>query len=144
MIKTITFGEKQVQFSTSFAWAHAYKSQFGQDPMKILMPAIRKVFLVSEGNEAENDEQLMVQASIILEELGLVGIEQIAWASAWLCDKSIPDLITWVESFGDDFEPFTLVTDLIIDLMSSCFTSKNLATPSPKELKPETEEKKAK
>lgn len=41
MIKTLRFGEKDVQFSTSFAWALRYKAQFGNDPVKILIPALK-------------------------------------------------------------------------------------------------------
>ena len=119
MVKTLTFGDKQVQFSTSFAWAFAYKSQFGADPAKIFMPAIKKIMLLGADKPAENDEQAEEQAIILYEEMGFTGIQ----------------------SFGDDFEALTIVTELIPDAIESCFTSKNLETPSPKELKEEPEEK---
>ena len=72
MIKTLRFGEKDVQFSTSFAWALRYKAQFGNDPVKILIPALKKL-----QNAAEED-----QAYAVYEELGVVGAAQIAWAMA--------------------------------------------------------------
>ena len=142
MVKTLNFGDKQVQFSTSFAWAFAYKSQFGQDPAKVFMPAIKKIMLLGADKNAETDEQEEAQAYVLYEELGFTGIAQIAWAMAKLCDRNLPDVMTWISSFGDDFEPLTLVTDLIPEAIESCFTSKNLETPSPADLKPEPEEKK--
>ena len=135
MVKTLTFGDKQVQFSTSFAWAFAYKDQFRVDPSNIFMPAIKKILLLGADKPAEE------QTFILYEEMGFTGITQVAWAMAKLCDKNLPDPITWIQSFGDDFEALTIVTELIPDAIESCFTSKNLETPSPKELKEEPEEK---
>ena len=135
MVKTLTFGDKQVQFSTSFAWAFAYKDQFKVDPSNIFMPAIKKILLLGADKPAEE------QTFILYEEMGFTGITQVAWAMAKLCDKNLPDPITWIQSFGDDFEALTIVTELIPDAIESCFTSKNLETPSPKELKEEPEEK---
>lgn len=142
MVKTVTFGEKQVQFSTSFAWAFAYKSQFGHDPAEIFMPAVQKIMLLGADQKAESEEAETEQVVILYEELGFTGIAQIAWSMAKLCDKSLPDPITWIQSFGDDFEALTLVTELIPEAIDSVFSSKNLETPSPKDLKAEPEEKK--
>ena len=142
MVKTVTFGEKQVQFSTSFAWAFAYKSQFGHDPAKIFMPAVQKIMLLGADQKAESEEAETEQVVILYEELGFTGIAQIAWSMAKLCDKSLPDPIAWIQSFGDDFEALTLVTELIPEAIDSVFSSKNLETPSPKDLKAEPEEKK--
>lgn len=125
MIKTIKFGEKEVQFSTSFAWTLMYKSQFGQDPVKILIPAIRKL---SQTTEEE-------QTYAVYEELGVVGIAQIAWAMARLVDKTIPEFEQWIISYGDDFDALELTQELLPAAVESCFTSKNLKTPSKKRMK---------
>ena len=132
MIKTLTFGDKTVQFSTSFAWCFVYKSQFGQDPARVFMPAIRKI--TDQGDEGA--------ASAIYEEIGLVGVVQIAWAMAKLCDKQLPDPMTWVSSFGDDFAALDIVTELIPEAIQSCFSSKNL-NPLPQKA-PEEEKDQAK
>jgi hypothetical protein len=139
MIKTIEFGDKTVNFSTSFAWAFAYKSQFGQDPARVFMPAIQKALLLAANEEAENEDQETIKAIILYEELGFTGIVQIAWAMAKLCDKNLPDPMTWVLSFGDDFNALDLVTDLIPAAIESCFASKKFEAPSKKELMPVTE-----
>lgn len=125
MIKTIQFGDKSIQFSTSFAWAFIYKSQFGKDAAKVLLPAIEKIFLVG-GNAPETEDQEAVQAMMLFEELGFTGIVEISWSMARLCDKTIPEPIQWVESFGDDFEPLTLVTEIITEAITSCFASKEI------------------
>lgn len=125
MVKTITFGDKEIKFSTCFAWAFIYKSQFKADPAKYLIPAIRRMSL------ADMDED--AQAMAMYEELGFVGIVQIAWSMAKLCDKSIAEPMEWVESFGDDFGALDLVLELIPEAIESCFSSKNLAAPTPQE-----------
>ena len=129
MIKTLQFGDKSVQFSTSFAWCFIYKSQFKKDAAKILMPAIKKIFFVNGGNEAEGEDQEAVQAIMLYEELGFTGIVEIAWSMARLCDKTIPEPIQWIESFGDDFSPLDIVTEVIAEAITSCFASKNSTTP---------------
>lgn len=123
MVKTITFGEKPVQFSTSFAWAFAYKAQFGQDPANILMPVIKNGIVDNGGEDI---------TTLVLEEMGFVGIVQMAWAMAKICDQSIPEPVAWVASFGDDFEITPLISELLTEAILSMFTSKNSQTPQPK------------
>lgn len=122
MVKTIEFGDKKVEFSTSFAWAFIYKNQFKQDPAKVMMPTIRKI------NSADLDEE--AQAIALYEELGFVGIVQIAWAMAKLCNRTLPEPLEWVKSFGDDFAPLDLVMELIPEAIESCFVSKNFQAPN--------------
>ena len=125
MVKTIKFGDKEIKFSTCFAWAFIYKSQFKADPAKYLIPAIRRMSM------ADMDED--AQAMAMYEELGFVGIVQIAWSMATLCDQSIAEPMEWVESFGDDFGAFDLVLELIPEAIESCFSSKNLVAPTPEQ-----------
>lgn len=125
MIKTIAFGEKNVKFCTSFAWVFVYKNQFGHDPVKILMPAIQKMSVLFE-DETANE---MEQAVALYEELGFNGIAQIAWAMAKLCDRTMPEPLEWIMTFGDDFEPLTIMIELIPEVITSCFASKNPQTP---------------
>ena len=129
MIKTLQFGDKSVQFSTSFAWTFIYKSQFKRDAARVLMPTIQKIFFVTDGAEAEGEKQEAVQAIVLYEELGFTGIAEIAWAMARLCDKTIPEPLQWIESFGDDFSPIDIVTEVITEAITSCFASKNQMTP---------------
>jgi len=125
MLKTLQFGDKDVTFSTSFAWTLIYKSQFGRDALPILIPIIR------EANNAKNKADETELAMTFLEKLGFSGVVEIAWSSARLVDSSIPDPLTWVASFGDNFEPLDVISDLFPDLILSCFASKKSKAPIP-------------
>lgn len=129
MIKTLQFGDKSVQFSTSFAWAFIYKNQFGKDAAKVFMPAIQKIFFLNDNTAPDTEDQETVQAILLYEELGFTGIMEIAWSMARLCDKSIPEPILWIESFGDDFDPLGIITEIIPEAITSCFASKNQIAP---------------
>ena len=41
MVKTIKIGERDVRFDTSLAWMFKYRTQFGHDPIDVIMPAIK-------------------------------------------------------------------------------------------------------
>lgn len=123
MIKTLPFGEKEVQFSTSFAWTFIYKSQFGKDPAGLLLPVIRQV-------NDENDDAKEL-GYIAYEVLGFTGITEVAWAMAKLVDSSIPEPIKWIESFGDDFNAGDLVDEIVPEAIISCFASKKSSAPIP-------------
>ena len=118
MEKTIMFGDKPVKFSTCFAWVFIYKNQFGKDAAKVLVPAIK----TSGGSDAELAEHLY-------ETVGFTGIAEIAWSTAKLADPSIPELMDWIESYGDDFAIDDIMSDLMPDVILSCFTSKKVQAP---------------
>ena len=41
MIKTLKIGERDVRFDTSLAWMFKYRTQFGHDPIDVIMPAVK-------------------------------------------------------------------------------------------------------
>ena len=41
MIKTINISGSEVRFDTSLAWMFKYRTQFGHDPIDVIMPAIK-------------------------------------------------------------------------------------------------------
>ncbi len=110
MNQIMTFGEKTVEFSTSFAWAIKYSNQFHRDAMKDLAPALT-------GNTTD---------------LSMDTVARIAWASAALCDKSIePDLEKWIVSLGEDFNFENVVENIIGPVLESSITAKKSKAPSP-------------
>lgn len=121
MIKTLQIGEEQVSFSTAFAWTFVYKSQFHKDPAQLLIPVVKEI--------SGGDEDVTFK---FFEAIGFVEIANMAWAMARLCDKDIPDPMTWVASFGDDFDPSQLIDEVIPAAIESCFTSKKSKAPTPK------------
>lgn len=136
MIKTMTLGGRDVQFSTSFAWAFTYRAQFGQDPAKVLIPTFKKVMTDETIAAIEDDDKRQQEQSFaLLEELGFTGIVQVAWAMAKLADKNTPVPAEWVESFGDDFPVMDLLDELISEAIISCFSTKKSEAPTPAEQK---------
>ena len=134
MLKTMQIGDKEVTFSTAFAWTFIYKSQFGKDPVKSLVPMLKSTFNDPEIEAIENeDEKSQAQVLAMLEELGFTGVIQIAWAMAKLVDNNISDPLTWLISFGDDFPVMDVMTELVTEAVTSCFATKNLSTPDPAE-----------
>lgn len=123
MIKTIMFGDKPVEFCTSFAWTFIYKSQFKRDPAKLLMPAI-----VMARNEAEEGGELDLKeekaAFLFYAEIGFTGLAEIAWAMAKLADNDVPEPMAWIASYGDDFNAADLLEELLPEIIDSCLTSK--------------------
>lgn len=119
MIKTLKFGEKEVTFSTNFAWVFIYKSQFGKDAAKIIIPVVQDIY----GGDTEN------AGFQFYEELGFTGIAEIAWSMAKLADNTVPDPVHWISGFGDDFDINAISTELLPDAIESMFTSKNQSAP---------------
>lgn len=122
MIKTIKFGEKEVKFSTAFMWAFKYKAQFKRDPANAILPVFK------EQTEESTDEDM---GMALLECLGFIGLVQIAWSMAALCDKDIPEPEAWVESLGDDFEVMELLSEIIPEAIDSLFATKKYQPPTP-------------
>lgn len=125
MIKTIQMGDKEVKFSTNFAWCFVFRSQFGKDPAQVIMPVAQKIAETEDSKDSE-------AGYLTVELLGFTGITEIAWSMARLADKTIPEPEEWVQEFGDDFDLIALVTDLIPDAVSSCLSTKKSKAPTPK------------
>ena len=109
MIKTITIDNKDIKFSTSFAWMLKYKAQFHEDPASVIIPAT-----------LERTKDKSGLASI--EAIGFVNIARIAWACASVCNKEIADPETWFESF-EEVPIVTISTELLPSVFAS-FNSK--------------------
>lgn len=124
MIKTITFGDKEVKFSTAFMWVFKYKSQFGHDPAKLFLPAVKEITNANEKTEEE-------LAFEVMEKFGFIGIIDLAWSMAALCDSNISEPEAWVGSFGEDFDIFELITELMPEAIESLFSTKNQQAPIP-------------
>lgn len=109
MIKTIKIEDKNIKFSTSFAWMLKYKSQFHTDPATIIIPATQASTKDSSG-----------LASI--EAIGFINIARIAWSCAAVMDKEILPFEEWIDSF-EDFSVVTVATELLPAVFTS-FSSK--------------------
>lgn len=137
MIKTLDFGDKKVNFNTAFAWTFAYKAQFHQDPAKVLIPVVKKINDINDEESEDDTKEAEDLGMMLYEDLGFTGLAEIAWSMAKIADKDIPEPVTWVASYGDDFPMSDIVSDLIPEAVLSCFSSKKSSAPIP----PETQKK---
>lgn len=136
MLKTMEFGGKEVVFSTAFAWTFIYKGQFGEDPVKTLVPTIKTVLNNPEINAIEDEsEKEQAQVFMLLDSIGFTGVAQIAWAMAKLADNNTPAPIQWIASFEDDFPVMDMISELVIEAITSCFATKKASAPDPAEPK---------
>ena len=123
MIKTIKIGERDVRFDTSLAWMFKYRTQFGHDPIDVLMPAIKAALPLVEiegGKLTIADLDLLTD---ILGELNFTEALQLIWAVAANGDKDIDDPETWYSRF--DFFPLDeVLTAVGPALFKSCISSK--------------------
>lgn len=134
MLKTLIIGDKQASFNSNFAWCFIYKQQFHRDPLTVILPA----FMRANGENLAEEEY----AFAILEAMGATEVADIAWSMARLADGDIPDPMTWVESFGDDFNLIDLLTEVIPMAIQSCVSTKKSTAQTakaPKKRTPKTQ-----
>ena len=105
MQKIIKVDDKDIRFSTGFAWMLKYKSQFKEDVAKVIIPATSSASKDKTGLGA-------------IEAIGFVGIGRIAWACAAVCDKDILPPDQWFDSF-DEFPVIQIATELLPEVFAS-------------------------
>ena len=127
MIKKLKYGEIELTVNTNMSWMRRYKNQFGIDPSKIFLPAI-------QSSMNANGE---VDSYKVMEELGFVGMQDIAWAA---CANPGEDPDEWAERIGEEVSVIDVVQDIISLVIESSFSSKN--SPAPQPIKKKAAEKK--
>ena len=99
MIKTIEISGRDVQFDTSLSWMLLYRTQFGSDPIDIVMPAIKAAIpLFNRAGEefTEADYDLLTD---VLSEISLTEGLQLIWSLARNADRKIDDPANWYHGF---------------------------------------------
>ena len=123
MVKTIRIGERDVRFDTSLSWMFRYKTQFGHDPIDVIMPAVKAALPLIEiegGKLTIADLDLLTD---ILGELNFTEALQLIWAVAANGDKTIDDPETWYSRF--EFFPLDeVLTEIAPALFESCISTK--------------------
>lgn len=105
MEKTLTIDGRQVAFRSSGAFLLRYKAQFGRDPFQDvfrLQKAIRK---------DRNGKPILGNISA----LDLTIFYNLAWTLAKTADKTIPEPMDWLDSFGTF--PLSEIMPEIMDLI---------------------------
>lgn len=131
MVKTIKIGERDVRFDTSLSWMFKYRTQFGHDPIDVIMPAVKAAIPLVEiegGKLTIADLDLLTD---ILGELNFTEALQLIWAVAANGNKDIDDPETWYSQF--EFFPLDeVLTDVAPALFESCISSKKFKALSQK------------
>lgn len=113
MEKTIQIDGKSIPFKSTGAIALRYKSQFGKDFFKELlkMGALEKL---SQPNKIKPQD---------LEALDFEVFYNIAWTMAKTADPSIPDPISWLDTF-DEFPMADVIPQLNELIISTLHSTK--------------------
>ena len=123
MIKTIRIGERDVRFDTSLAWMFRYRTQFGKDPIDVIMPAIKAALPLVE---LENGEITLSDLDLITDvagELNFVDALQLIWALAANGDRNIDNPEVWYGQF-EYFPLDEVLYEIGPALMESCISTK--------------------
>lgn len=111
MEKTIEIGGKQITFKSTAATPLRYKAQFGKDYFAEIM----KLGSLAKLNKNKIDYKIFAEADFEV-------FYNIIWVLAKTADKTIPEPITWLDSF-DEFPLFEILPE-IQDLITSSIQTK--------------------
>jgi hypothetical protein len=123
MIKNIEIAGKDVKFDTSLSWMFLYKTQFGSDPIDIIMPAIKAAVPLFEnaGNTLTAADIDMI--TDVLSEMNVTEGLQLIWALAANAQKDIDEPTAWYHGF-DTFPLDEILAGIVPALVESCLSTK--------------------
>jgi len=139
MEKTIKIGKVPVRLNNNIGWSMAYRDQFGQDIIPVIMPMLAGALDIITGllNSTEKPEEIkgidilkqvdgdtLIDAMAHLSALEFVDLINITWALAKCADDEIPEPKEWVKQF-ESF-PVDVVAPAVFELIGKgLISSKN-------------------
>ena len=123
MIKTIKIGEEDVRFDTSLAWMFKFRSQFGKDPIDVIMPAVKAAIPLVE---IEGGELTIADFDLITDILGEINFTdalQLVWAIAANGNKDIDNPEVWYARY-EYFPLDEVLTEIAPAMLESCISTK--------------------
>jgi hypothetical protein len=123
MIKTITIEDQNVKFDTALSWMFVYRTQFGRDPLELVMPAIKAAVPLFENAGQELTTADLDLLTDILAELNMTDGLQLIWALAKNADKDIAEPEVWYREFSQ-FPLDDVLEELIPVIAASCISTK--------------------
>ena len=139
MIKTVKFGNKDVELDNNIGWTMIYRDQFGQDIVPAIMPILAGMVDVASGliTEADVKEEItfdnlakvaesgkLEEALIKVASAEFVDFLNIAWSLAKNADDSIPEPRIWVRQF-DEFPVDVIGPEIFKLVFCGMVSSKN-------------------
>ena len=134
MVKTIRIGERDVRFDTSLSWMFKYRTQFGHDPIDVLMPAVKAALPLVEIEEGKLTIADLDLLTDILGELNFTEALQLIWAVAANGDRDIDDPEVWYSRF-ELFPLDEVLAEVAPALFESCISTKKYKALSEKLMK---------
>ncbi len=110
MEKTLTIDGRQIRFKSTGAFLLRYKAQFGRD-------AIKDILKIMEAFDEKTQE---------VKNIEMVDLEvfyNLVWTLAKTAEPSIPDPMTWLDSF-DEFPLMEIIPEIQDLITSSLHSSK--------------------
>lgn len=123
MIKTIAIEDQNVKFDTALSWMFVYRTQFGRDPLELVMPAIKAAVPLFENAGQELTTADLDLLTDILAELNMTDGLQLIWALAKNADKDIAEPEVWYREFSQ-FPLDDVLEELIPAIAASCISTK--------------------
>lgn len=120
MIKTITIDNKKIQLKATAGSLLRYKMQFGTDILGDLTNMFDVQELINISNNKNINKKDMIN-NISSVKIDSIVFFNILWAFAKTADESIPDPLTWLDSF-ESIDIFTfqdILTDMVMKLYST-------------------------
>lgn len=140
MIKTVKFGNKEVQLCNNVNWALIYKDQFGIDIVPALVPMLAGALDIFSGmvNELDDpsdvslkdiaklsDSGALLDAIAHISGLEFVDFINLTWALAKCADDDLPEPKTWLKEF-DEFPVDVIAPEVFSLIAKGVMSSKNL------------------
>lgn len=123
MIKTVKIGERDVRFDASLSWMFLYKTQFSDDPIDIIMPAVKAAVPLISGGRKELTTADIDMLTDVLAEINFTEGLQLIWSLAANADRDIDEPIIWYHEF-EVFPLDEILRDVAPAIIESCISSK--------------------
>jgi hypothetical protein len=123
MIKTITISDKEIKFDTALSWMFIYRTQFGNDPVDIIMPAIKAAVPLFDNISGDFTAADIDMLTDVLSEINITEGLQMIWALARNANKDIDEPTVWYRAF-DNFPLDEVLTEIVPALVESCISTK--------------------
>lgn len=123
MIKTIPIENQDVKFDTALSWMFVYRTQFGRDPLELVMPAVKAAIPLFDNAGKEFTTADLDLLTDILAELNMTDGLQLIWALAKNADKDLSEPEVWYRGFSQ-FPLDEVLSELVPAIAASCISSK--------------------
>ena len=126
MEKVVVIDGKQVPFRCTGGFLIRYKQLTGEDPIKAIYTLGNvEQALGNRGKKASSHQDKLQDKLDKDPDFDVTVIYKLIWVLARTADPTVPDLLTWVESFND-FPVFVIFDEIKVLIVGAFRTTKTL------------------